>query len=222
MKTHHFSLAILLLTFLITSNIKSQNIDSLKILPTNPTTTDTIKAVCYVSYPNSPCHIISSNINIIASTIKVYASHYDNYASFPAFCNSTDTLTIGRFSAGIYELIYTLLSDTAPAFIYDIDTIIFNIQQSTGMQLTENLNQEILIYPNPTTKEIYIELKPYSSGKHDISIYSLFGQKIKSIRETGNIITIDISDLIEGIYFIEVTNGQDKRWTQKIIKNAPQ
>lgn len=123
MKRHQLTLGTLLLTFFLTGNLKAQTIDSLKIIPTNPTTNDTVKVITYTTFPNSSCNLTGSSINIIDSTINVYASHFQG--GWPSICNSIDTLTIGKFNARTYELQYHL-TDTAPPTTYDIDTIILS------------------------------------------------------------------------------------------------
>jgi hypothetical protein len=160
--------------------------------------------------------LTSSSVNINGATITLNASH--SLGVLAVICYSTDTLTIGTLNAGTYELTYHLY---APPTIYDIDTIIFTVQQASGLQLIENSDQKIKVYPNPATTEIHIDLNTPSTEKHDIDIYSVFGQKIKTIREVYGIITVDISDLIGEIYFIVITNGQNKRWTKKITKYTP-
>jgi len=218
MKTHQLTLATLLLTLFLINNLKSQTIDSLKIIPINPTSNDTIKVICYTTFPYGDCNLGSSSVNIVDSIITIYTSY--NIGLYPAFCNSIDTLTIGILNAGTYELTCHL-SDTAPPTTYDIDTIIFTVQQGSGLQLIDNSGQEIKAYPNPTTTEIYINLKTQLNERHDIDIYSVFGQKIKTIKTDKKKILINISDLTEGVYFIVIISDYDKQWTQKIIKNAP-
>ncbi|PIX36617.1 MAG: hypothetical protein COZ59_00150 [Bacteroidetes bacterium CG_4_8_14_3_um_filter_31_14] len=220
MKTHQLTFVTLLLTFFLTGNIYGQSpqIDSLKIIPTNPTTNDTIKVVAYTTFFNSPCFLASSSF-IIGTTINVYASHQNDSSMWPAFCNSIDTLTIGQLSAGTYVLHYHL-ADTVPPTTYDIDTIIFTVQQASGLQLIDNSEQEITVYPNPTTTEINVDFKTYTANRHDITFYSVLGQKVKTVKERKDITTIDISDLTDGIYFIVITSENNGRWTQKIIKNG--
>jgi len=220
MKTHQLTLATLLLTFFLTNNLKAQipAIDSLKIIPTNPTTNDLVKIISHTIFPSSGCPLTSSSVNISGATITVYAAHTLGFLT--AICYSKDTLTIGILNAGTYELTYHLY-DTVPPTTYDIDTINFTVQQSNGLQFTDNSEQSIEIYPNPTTTEINIRLKTHLVDRYDIEIYSVLGKKIKTVREGKDTITIDISDLTDGVYFIIITSGHDRRWTQKIIKNAP-
>jgi len=208
------------IAFTVTPSIAINNsIDSIAILPPNPTTTDTVKVISYTSFGYTPCSLANPSFNIVDTNITVYTSYTTGIA--PTLCTSIDTLTIGKLNVGNYELTFHL-ADTAPPTTYDIDTIIFTVQQPSGLQPTEYSEQEIKVYPNPTTSEINIELKTHSTDRHEIDIYSLLGQKINTVKTDKNNVLIDISDLTEGVYFIFITDGYDKRWTKKIIKNAPQ
>ncbi|MBO7459332.1 MAG: T9SS type A sorting domain-containing protein, partial [Bacteroidales bacterium] len=74
----------------------------------------------------------------------------------------------------------------------------FETLDNTGISEIQNSN--ICIYPNPTSDFIHIEnIKPQS-----VSIYSLDGKLIKSI-ENANV--IDIRDLNEGVYLINIDNA---------------
>jgi len=209
------------LTFLILNiTLWAQSIDSIKILPANPTTNNTIKVVAYTTFANTPCYLASSSINIIDSTITVYASHQNDSSMWPAFCNSIDTLTIGQLSAGTYELHYHL-ADTAPPTTYDIDTIIFTVQQSNGLQLTDNSEQKIKVYPNPfsTTTTIFIDNELLTSSL-EIRMYDIFGREIKRMTKIkSKEITITRNNLTGGLYFIRVIREDKIIDNRKIIIN---
>ena len=217
MKTQ-ISLAILLLTCFLMSNLYAQQIDSLAMIPTNPTISDTIKIIGYTSHPYSDCPLTSSSVDFDGDTIIVRTSH--TLGGWTALCNSIDTLTIKFFNAGTYEIRYHL-SDTAPPTTYDIDTLIFTVQQPSGLQIKNNIDQKINIYPNPTTTEITIDLITHSTSGHKIDFYSVLGQKIKTFNTETKTINIDISDLTEDIYLITITNRDGRLWTGKLIKYAP-
>ena len=221
MKAIKVTFSAIVLAFLITSNVKSQVIDSLKIIPTNPTVYDTLKIVSYTFYPHSPCHKLNSSVSRFDSIIQVNASHYDSINAWMANCNSVDTLALGKFGAGSYELIYNLLSDTAPTYIYDKDTIIFTVKEFSGIPVYGNMDQGVDIFPNPTAHEIFIEFKKLHKAKYTIELYSSIGQNIKTLSDNRELISMDISDLRNGIYLIVVTIENEKYLTRKIIKNAP-
>ena len=73
---------------------------------------------------------------------------------------------------------------------------------------------EVVVYPNPTTGELKVE-----SGKlkvERVEVFDVYGKRHAS-RVTCNEMTIDISDLQVGIYFIKITTDKGIV-TKKIIK----
>jgi hypothetical protein len=109
-----------LFVFLMTLSAQAVYVDSLKIIPTNPTSVDTVKVIAFTTLVSSPCPLKTSSVEVIDDTIKVRASH--NLGPFWLFCNSIDTLILGVFEPGNYELHYHLM-DTTFTVTYDIDTI---------------------------------------------------------------------------------------------------
>jgi hypothetical protein len=206
-----------LFVFLMTLSAQAVYVDSLKIIPTNPTSVDTVKVIAFTTLVSSPCPLKTSSVEVIDDTIKVRASH--NLGPFWLFCNSIDTLILGVFEPGNYELHYHLM-DTTFTVTYDIDTILFTVQQASGLQFIDNQDPEIFIYPVPATTEITIKL-PYSNDGYHIEIYSNIGQRIKTTYTKKEAISIDLSDIPGGLYYIVIHDGYFRRWTKKIIKGSP-
>lgn len=202
--------------FTVTQTI-GPTIDSLTIIPTNPTTNDTVKVIGHTNFLTGTCFLIGSSINFNNETITVGVSHY--IGGWPGICNSIDTLTIGKLNAASYELHY-LLSDTLGPTTHDIDTIMFTVQQLNKLQLTDNSDEILKIYPNPTTTELNIDLNTLLTNKYQFDFYSVLGQKIKTVNTDEDSVSIDISNFKDGVYFIAITDGHGKRWMRKVIKKA--
>ncbi|PCH91816.1 MAG: hypothetical protein COB85_08745 [Bacteroidetes bacterium] len=200
----------------IIPNNNSQTIDSVNIIPNNPTTLDTVKLIGYTFHPYSDCPMTSSSVNINNDTITVNVSH--SLGIMPTTCISIDTLTIGILYAGTYELTYHL-ADTAPPTTYDIDTIIFTVQQSSGLQLSDNSEPRIKIYPNPTNEIVTIKTTSTRPQNITISIIDIQGKTIfsetlqSSVKLTK---TLDLSTYIKGIYLIKVETPVEQI-TRKIV-----
>lgn len=75
-----------------------------------------------------------------------------------------------------------------------------------------DINNQVKIYPNPTSNQLYIES---DLSKFEITIIDFTGKTIKTIKQNTNF--VDITDLSNGIYFIKVftVNGTI---TKKFIK----
>ncbi|MFT4850164.1 MAG: heat shock protein HslJ [Sediminicola sp.] len=72
----------------------------------------------------------------------------------------------------------------------------------------------IAVYPNPVADILFIN--PEGSTIDNINIYSLQGKLVLS--ENYALETIDVSDLSEGLYFIEISSSEGKS-IQKFVKN---
>jgi hypothetical protein len=218
MKTHQLTLATLLLIFFLTGNLKAQppTIDSLKIIPANPTANDIVKIIAFTSWYINPCTLTSYSLNDTNNQITVIAIHSGAGIFMP--CSSIDTLTIGVLNAGNYELTYNL-ADTFWTVIYDIDTIIFTVQQASGLQQIDNSDQRIKVYPNPfsTSTTIFIDDKLLTSTI-EIRMYDIFGREIKRMTKTKNKeITITKDNLTGGLYFIKIMQNDKIIDSKKII-----
>jgi hypothetical protein len=74
---------------------------------------------------------------------------------------------------------------------------------------------EVQLYPNPTSNELYIKTKKDLSK---ISIYSQTGVLVKTISTNGNELRIELSNLPKSTYIFELQSDSEKTW-KKIIVN---
>ncbi|HEY9113714.1 MAG TPA: LamG-like jellyroll fold domain-containing protein [Bacteroidales bacterium] len=91
------------------------------------------------------------------------------------------------------------------------DTIRVMFLSESG--IFENSNREFSVYPNPTSNLINISAK--NSNNYSIKIFDQLG---KLVLIDQNSETVDISNMSNGLYYIEIENSEGKRFSQKIIK----
>lgn len=72
--------------------------------------------------------------------------------------------------------------------------------------------EHLKVFPNPTQDRLHIESNEVDIVR--VSIFNLNGQKLNTIKETGQIINIDLSSYPPGQYYIVVDteNGKNYRW----------
>ncbi len=83
-----------------------------------------------------------------------------------------------------------------------------------AFDVNEIFTDSIIVYPNPFSENIFIEVQDASSIK-DISIQNIAGQTVYSGRYRPQ---IDLSDLPAGIYFLHIKNHQNQEAIFKLIK----
>jgi hypothetical protein len=75
---------------------------------------------------------------------------------------------------------------------------------------------DLFVYPNPSTENIsIINANVFSFQKSTLTIQNTLGEIVKKLPFTNN---IDVSDLAEGCYFIQVTLQNGETLTTKFIK----
>ncbi|MDY0217313.1 MAG: PKD domain-containing protein, partial [Bacteroidales bacterium] len=88
--------------------------------------------------------------------------------------------------------------------------------------ISENdMENSLIIYPNPASTELFIELENLSDGSCEISLINTLGQKIKMETFTilGNskkTVNWNISDVAKGVYYIKLETIK-KQITKKVI-----
>jgi hypothetical protein len=81
--------------------------------------------------------------------------------------------------------------------------------------INENNNANIVLYPNPTSSIVTIELGNLTVTK--MELLSMNGQVIFTSSAIENVITLNLSQYSDGIYFVRILTG-DSIVTKKIIK----
>jgi hypothetical protein len=114
----------------------------------------------------------------------------------------------------------TLTDDTVNYVMFSMPanavtlTAEFMVIQGTGVKESTMNNEQLIIYPNPTTGEIRLTNLDFRLTIDDIKIYDVVGRLQQSkIVNLQSEIVLDISHLANGLYFLKVG---DK--TVKVIK----
>ncbi len=105
-------------------------------------------------------------------------------------------------------------SDTILMFMHNTNfTDIFNTTSSRTIQ-----DLTLKMYPNPATDRIFIENDYITAAETMVSIYDITGKlKYKVATQNNNKIEIDIHDLINGVYYVDVRTN-DRQKILKLIK----
>lgn len=150
------------------------------------------------SYPSWPSHL---------DHIMITNELFDEFESSSAV---VETIRIGDFLQGGFAYYDNNISDHRPvAFKFDVNSN----TTSTQSQLSSNT---VAIYPNPATTNVSIKLKK-SVTNGTVDIYNWNGQLLKSSKIHQNT-TIDISDLITGVYTLRIQTAKDILVNQLIVR----
>ncbi len=110
--------------------------------------------------------------------------------------------------AGIYF-------DTNPVVV----TNIFNTEFVTTLGSADFGANNMMVFPNPANNTIQISLQNTSETMASVTITDVLGKNIRTIKTTtGNQMNVDVSDLSQGVYFVEITTTNNLKQVKKLIK----
>jgi hypothetical protein len=199
----------LLLTCLMILSLHAKHIDSLKIVPTNPTSVDTVKVIAFTVHGTSSCHLTTSYFEFTDDIIVVHAGHFRG--PWTLLCYSIDTLVFGVLEPGNYEVNYHLM-DISLTVTHDIDTISFTVREAIGIQQIARQKSEISIYPIPASTYATIKLpENISHSVHSgfiamLQVFNIHGRQThtQNIPDGQQELQLDVSAWPPGIYLLRV------------------
>jgi len=105
-------------------------------------------------------------------------------------------------------------SDHADPALHPKLVICYNNSSS----ITETTGNDVgfIVYPNPASSAISVEIDNDHPEDHTIEIINPIGMKINIINNPDHFETIDISNYSKGLYFIRLIEGS-KVWTKKLV-----
>ena len=130
--------------------------------------------------------------------------------------DSFETDYFGYFGNFPVPVMYYLSSDSSGNMFLSLEFnagFILNYQ-NFQLSISEENSVAFDIYPNPVSDQLFISSENLQIEK--ISIYSMNGKEVLSVETNEK--SIDVSNLSEGLFFIEVTSPEGKS-QQRFIKN---
>jgi hypothetical protein len=124
-----------------------------------------------------------------------------------AIANATDASFMPATS-GIYAVVVTSAQNCS-----DTSNCHAVILTNTNNWIANN---KIKFYPNPVQNNLYIEMSEFIPNT-SISIMNLLGQEIRQVETLSQNETLNLSDIPNGVYFINITNNGKVLNSQKIV-----
>lgn len=99
---------------------------------------------------------------------------------------------------------------TLPVYVY-------NSCQVTSATHDLSTAANIRIYPNPASRNAYLEFEGAQSGEHSVLIVNQFGQTVRTYESfAGQQLQIQKGNLVPGLYFVTLRNAKGESATLKL------
>lgn len=212
------------LLFLNANSVHSQTwppgIDSLYIVPDEPSETDEIQLVIHATLHATPCHLVEDSVEIVVNEnqIQIVTAYWTGWGA--AGCYSIDTISLGQLAAGHYDL--TAYFDHE--IFTDEDSLSFFVGAPTNTAVNHESNLQLNIFPNPlksTTLNVNYTLDAFS--EIHMEIHDLTGkiliQKNSGPQQTGeHNVEMDLKNLPKGLYFLRLDTGESVHLEKLIVQ----
>ncbi len=212
---------------LLCSNIISlcnaqQIIDSVKIIPLNPTTTDSIYVITSVTMATTSNGYLGYDLSTSGTIINIEACYKHGMLDAPQ--TYIDTINLGVKLIGEYTLNFIAYSThfipCDHSGTSDFQTI-FIVTAPLGINESES-KFTFSLFPNPISSSANLSFEILEDSDVELSIRDMQGKFINSLvvatLDAGaNQIVIDMSHFSSGVYFLDLTINGD-HFIEKLIK----
>ena len=134
--------------------------------------------------------------------------------------NETDRC-VAPFTARYVRLYITkpeLNSTTGAARIFDFSVFGSGKNQNTALQTVES-KDGINLFPNPAQTIVQLEILNTELIVDKVDVIDIDGIKVKSFAINSNKQTLDISNLLAGVYFFKIHTSKNSTMIKTMIKN---
>jgi PKD repeat protein len=130
-------------------------------------------------------------------------------------------------SAGIYNIVLTINDAVGCTNMQTLNSYLSRMEQMLTITVLaqlptaalESFEDNIFIYPNPVSNELRIENGEWKIKL--VEIYNVIGEKIyfeKLLTGNRKPVTVEVSQLNSGIYFVTITNEEGNKVIRKVVK----
>lgn len=157
-----------------------------------PTTETTIRLT-----PISPSHELPTSLGTLTANVW----------------NSID-VSLSTYTGVVTSDIYQFKFDGGTGGTFYMDNLYF-FTDITGVKPIAERSNELNCYPNPVVGPFTVSAK---AVMNEVTVRNLLGQSVKSTKLNSTDLTLDLSDLSAGNYFVTVKMADGKLSTHKLVK----
>ena len=123
----------------------------------------------------------------------------------------------GSSSYTVGQLVYTTNTGTNGSVAQGVQQP-YEISTSVGIEVT-GINLELVVYPNPTTNVLNLNIGNYNNEKLTYQLYDMQGKLLDTKHVINNSTPIVMQELPKSTYLLSVLDNNSLIKTFRIIKN---
>lgn len=139
--------------------------------------------------------VFTQVVFVVPLDIEFIRTQYEYY--------STTTSELPLFTHSAFKI--QQAGATTPLLSQNV--VLSTVQPESNLGLTENMENEFSVYPNPS--EGQVRIKGTFSSESVINIFDQSGRLVGSVNDVTNNMNLDLSDLNQGIYTLQLIDHQN-------------
>jgi hypothetical protein len=153
---------------------------------------------------------------ILAYTLFVTITVYGQQSISTAGGNATGSG--GNVSYTVGQIVYTINTGTNGSVTQGVQQP-FEISVITGLEEAKDISLEFVIYPNPATDFVKLNIMNYEVQNLRYRLYDINGSLIIDDKVEGNETSISMQNFSPATYILKVVQGNKEIKSFKIIKH---
>lgn len=214
----------LLLTLLFMSSVtlaSAQQIESVTLIPQNPTTSNEVSLAISGQRLSSDMGVESITVQQSGNAFIVSLNFISGGVGLPVLMPFDTTVSLGTLAAGDYTATVTGISLGTP---FNSVPASWTVSMVTGIGSAPQSGMTLSAVPNPFSHSLVISVNLSESSKVRLALFDILGKEVAVVTEgtfaAGNQeFRLDAHSLPDGRYYLQsVINGQ--RQTRALIKRG--
>lgn len=201
-------------------NVTAQTpgIDSLYIVPGQPTINDEIQLVIMALHNMTQCYLDTAYVGVVQNEIHIETDYFTGWGG--SFCLTKDTVSLGMLSEGHYELWAYFDHNN----FQDLDSLSFFVGTPTNIAANKQPEIKLNLFPNPLasgTLNITYTLESFSEVSLEIRDITgkQVAQKFPGIQPPAeHKVEMNLKDLSKGVYFLRLRTGESLHLEKLVIQ----
>lgn len=203
------------LTLIMGAEVSGQGINTLQIIPLNPSPEDNVKVIATVWLPSATCWLQQAGVSGVGQDVNVYAGY--DAGLLTVICSTTDTVTLGRFNPGTYTCNYNLIFPYYTSAIDDMMSVNFTVSGVIGINEPSTGGAVICLLPLEGKGHHLVYQLPAAERASEISVYDLQGRLLKSLLLQGTqqgTVELSLPD-DPGMIIITLSTSSGQRYSRR-------
>ncbi len=167
----------------------------------------------YVNYQLSTTPENSYNVSVISDANSIGATVYINKEFVKTIDNVNEIFSV---PAGTNKFNF-IKNGYSTHFETTTDETTINLSLTATDVEDIDVQDKILIYPNPANDLIYVNLDNYSNKQIELRLFDAMNRVVKTLTTNQRIVQINTSDLTSGVYYISVILDNNQIITKKVV-----